>query len=182
MLLEQVEGNCRFCLAGRAHEGFRRKRHEVAVAGLILCEDNEARQLGMDFFATRGCIIMRQRKIQPHNGLDAVTCGFLGKFQSAEQVRCIGQRQRRLLVFLSEGDEFRNWHRPFQQGIGRMHPQMNEARTGHRISRRRQTSRLHAIDHLIAHGGLWIYARRLHQAPTTATKRPTETKAMACST
>ena len=51
---------------------------------------------------------------------------FLGKFQRAEHVVGVGQRQRRLPVLLCELGQARDRQRALKQRIGRMDVQMHE--------------------------------------------------------
>ena len=58
--------------------------------------------------------------------LDAHGRHFLGEFERAEHIVGVGQRQRRLPVFLGKFCQARDGERPFKQRVRRMHMQVHE--------------------------------------------------------
>ena len=58
--------------------------------------------------------------------LDARGRHLLGKFERAEHVVGVGQRQRRLPVLLGKFRQPRDGQRPFEQRVRRMHMQVHE--------------------------------------------------------
>ncbi len=62
------------------------------------------------------------------NRLNTRARHFLGKLERAEHVIGIGESERRLAVLFGELGQPRNGQRAFEQGVGRMHVQMHEAR------------------------------------------------------
>jgi hypothetical protein len=64
------------------------------------------------------------------DGLNASACNLVRELQRAEQISGIGQPQCRKFVGYGKLCQFGNRDGAFQQGIGGMHLQMNEARGG----------------------------------------------------
>ena len=80
--------------------------------------------------------------------LDAVAGHLFGEFQRTEHVVGVGQRQRRLAVLFGKLRQARDRQRAFEQRIGRVDVQMNEAEFTRHVSRHSWSKRFRlAGDH-----------------------------------
>ena len=81
------------------------------------------------------------------NRLHAILDGFLGEFQRPEKIVGVGNSNRRRVIAHRVGNDLANLQRTFQQGIGGMDPQMDEARTGYPLVRPRRHESFCTIRH-----------------------------------
>ncbi len=107
----------------------RGQAHQVAIAGLVGGEQDETRPGEPLDALPRATVVVAEidRQRAADDRLDADAGKLVGEFQRPEHVVGIGERQRRLAVGLGELGEPRNRHRPFEERIGRVHPQVHEA-------------------------------------------------------
>ncbi len=102
--------------------GVGREPHQIGIALRVLGEERDA-PVGarpVRFNRTRRIALAREaeREGQADQRLDARFGHGFGKFERAEQVVGVGQGQRRRTVGPSQGGEFRNSERAFEQRIG----------------------------------------------------------------
>ena len=119
-------------LAGRdLQKGAARKRQQVRVAVLVLRQQNQP-------IGRRAAAVAFGRGLRPFDPeraaddrLHAGRAAGLGKLQRAEHVAAIGDRQRRHVAFLAERNQVLDLHRPFEQRIGGVHPEMGKIGVAH---------------------------------------------------
>ena len=104
--------------------------HQIAVARLVLRQEDNFGAPGGGF-APAGCepgaIAEIQRQFDADNRLDAFFCELFRKFQRAEKIVAVGDRQRRHTVGDSQLGQFGDRKRPFAQGEGTMDVKMHKA-------------------------------------------------------
>ena len=104
--------------------------HEVAIAGLILRQQNEAGASGAGLAAARRklrAVAEIDRELNADDRLDAVFRKLFGKLQRAEQAVGVGDRQRRHRIGQRKFGEPCDRQSAFPQREGAMHMQMDEA-------------------------------------------------------
>ncbi len=102
----------------------------MLVAGLVLRQENDrrARIVALDAAPERGRGVSEiDRHLRADDRLHAAFGEFFGKFERAEQVVGVGDRQRRHGVGLGELGQRLDGQRPLAQRIGAVHVQMHEA-------------------------------------------------------
>ena len=105
--------------------------HQAAVAALARGQENNARALrrraGAD--ARTGILIGKiDRQRTADDRLDAGPRHLVGEFERPEHVVGVGERECRLPVRLGEFGQPRNRQRALEQGVGRVHMQVDETR------------------------------------------------------
>ena len=109
-------------------KGAAREPHEVAVALFALSEKNDVCALRNALANCRASRLLEaHRELDSRDGLDTHSGQLLGEIECAEQIVGVGQRQRRLLVGGGELRDVCDLERTFEQRIGRVHVQMDEA-------------------------------------------------------
>ena len=129
--VEPSELDVRLLLRRRIEIGARAKPHQAAIAlfGGGQKHDAPARRRRARIAALEVAEVDRQRAADDR--LDAGVGQFLGKFERTEHIVGVGESERRLAVLLGQLGEPRHRQRAFEQRIGRMDVQMNEAGLGH---------------------------------------------------
>ena len=110
-----------------AEIGARAEPHQAAIAVLAGGQEHDPRKPLPGHHAAIVLIAEIEAERTADDRLDARARHFLGEFERAEHVVGVGQRQRRLLVFLRQLRQPRDGQRAFEQRIGRMNVQMHEA-------------------------------------------------------
>ncbi len=108
----------------------RDEAHEIAVAGLALRQEDDwgARIVPLDATPEgRGGIGEIDRHLRADDRLDAALGELLRKFERAEQIVGVGDRERRHGVGLGELGQRLDGQRALAQRIGAVHVQMHEA-------------------------------------------------------
>ena len=130
MSSELIDRDERLARLGRREIGAGGEPHQIGVAGFVLGKERNAPVcLRSTQVRARGRLALRgegQRQRAADDGLDARSGHGFGELKRAEQIVGIGQRQRRRAVGLGERHEPRDGERPFEQRIGRVHPEMHE--------------------------------------------------------
>ena len=104
--------------------------HQMAVAGLVLRQENDrrARIVPLDAAPEGGGRVGEiDRHLRADDRLHAALGELLGKFERAEQIVGVGDRQRRHGVGLGELGQRLDRQRALAQRIGAVHVQMHEA-------------------------------------------------------
>ena len=124
---EERRGDARRVAERHVEIGPAREPHQVAVALLALRQEHEVRRLDLLDARCRVRRLELHRKLHPGDRLDALLGKLLGKFERAEEVVGIGQRQRRLPVGRRELRQIGDLERPLEERVGRVHVQVHEA-------------------------------------------------------
>ena len=112
--------------------GARAQPHQAAIAVLARGKQHEPRRT-LAAPRPRAAVLLVAEidgERAADDRLDAGARHFLGKFERTEHVVGVGQRQRRLAVFLGKLRQPGNRQRALEQRIGRMHVQVHEAGFG----------------------------------------------------
>ena len=109
-----------------AEIGVADQAHEIAVALLVLGEQDDVRRL-RHHAGDRIRLLEADRELHAGDGLDAGTRELFGKLEGAEEIVGVGERERRLLVRRRELGELRNLQGTLEQRIRGMHMQMDKA-------------------------------------------------------
>ena len=129
-LAERVETDMRLVAVGRGEPDLRGEPHQVAIARLVLGDEHDRRARRARVGAPtqrRRRVAKIERDLRADDRLDAGLRQLFGKFQRAEQVVGVGDRQSRHLVGLGEPGERLDRQRAFAQRIGGMDVQVHEA-------------------------------------------------------
>ncbi len=109
-------------------EGARVEPHQAAIAARARGEEHDARRLRRRAVAPARLLIGEiDGERAAHDRLDAGMRHLVGELERAEHVVGVGERERRLPVGLGELGETGDGQRAFEQRIGRVHVQMDEA-------------------------------------------------------
>ena len=128
--LERGERNVRLVAVGRMEPERRDEAHQIAVARLVLRQqhDRGARMVPLEPAQERGGRVGEiDRGLRADDRLDAALGELLGKFERAEQIVGVGDRQGRHGVGLGEPGQRLDGERALAQRIGAVHVQMHEA-------------------------------------------------------
>ncbi len=106
--------------------GPRAKPHQAAVTALRRGQQHDARKDLVDRAVPHLLIAEIDTERAADDRLDAVARQFFGEFERPEHIVGVGERQRRLAVFLGELGEPPNHQRALEERIGRVDVQMDE--------------------------------------------------------
>ena len=134
--VEPLEFQMRLLVRRRFQERARIQSHQAAIAFLARGEQHQARQFADMSGIARIALLVAEidRQTTTDDRLNAGARHLLGEFQRTEHVVGVGERERGLAIGFRELRKARNRERALEQRIGRMHMQMNKARTGHDMS------------------------------------------------
>ena len=127
---ESGERKMRLVAVGGVEPQGGNKTHQIAVAGLVLRQENDWRARIVPLDATPkggGRVAEIDRRLRADDRLHAAVGELLRKFERAEQVVGVGDRQSRHGVGLGELGQRLDGQRPLAQRIGAVHVQMHEA-------------------------------------------------------
>ena len=107
--------------------------HQAAIALLARCQQHDPRRRRQGAMARVRILVAEvDAEFEADDRLNAIARQLVGEFQTAEHVVGVGQGQRRLPVGLRQLGQLGDFHRAFQQRIGRVDVQMDESGVAHR--------------------------------------------------
>ena len=131
LALEPGELDVRPRVGRGSKERARRQLHQPAIAVLARREQHQPRQAHRVAAAGIAVVIAEvDRKRAPDDRLDADARHLLGELERAEHVVGVGERERGLPVGLRQFGEPRDRQRAFEQRVGRVNVQVDEAGVG----------------------------------------------------
>ncbi len=148
ILLQFGQHDMRRTVIAMIEKSLARKPHEIAVTGRILGQQDKVPVMCGGIRAGPGGFLGRGRKRHAqraaHDRLDAFAREIFGKFESAEKIVAVGDRERGLGIRRRHLGERLHRHRALQQRIGGMHMQVDKARRGHKPPLRKSLARCRA--------------------------------------
>ena len=130
--LQPIEPDVRRLVDRRFQEGPRVQPHQAAVAALTRRQQHDPGRSGRQR-VTRSRVLVTEidRQFAANDRLDTVAGELVGKFERAEHIVGVGQRQRRLAVRFRQFRQFLDLDRALQQRIGRVNVEMDKSGAGH---------------------------------------------------